>query len=58
MLKKLGINNWKKAAQVKRRWRRLLAEATLTSLLYILPLGSRYSPQHPVLKHLQSVFFP
>jgi hypothetical protein len=26
-VKKLGIKNWKKAAQDKRRWRRLLAEA-------------------------------
>jgi hypothetical protein len=26
-VKKLGINNWKKAAQDKRRWRRLPVEA-------------------------------
>jgi hypothetical protein len=24
---------------------------------YFIPLRSKYSPQHPVLKHLQSVFF-
>jgi hypothetical protein len=28
-VKKLGINNWKKAAQDERRWRRLLAEAKI-----------------------------
>jgi hypothetical protein len=25
---------------------------------HFIPLRSRYSPQHPVLKHPQSVFFP
>jgi hypothetical protein len=25
---------------------------------YLIPLGSRYSPQHPVLKHPQSMFLP
>jgi hypothetical protein len=30
-VKKLGINNWKKAAQDKRRWRRLLTEAKTRS---------------------------
>jgi hypothetical protein len=25
---------------------------------HFLPLSSKYSPQHPVLKHHQSVFFP
>jgi hypothetical protein len=24
----------------------------------LLPLRSKYSPQHPVLKHFQSIFFP
>jgi len=25
---------------------------------HFLPLKSKYSPQHPVLKHPQSIFFP
>jgi hypothetical protein len=25
---------------------------------YFIPLRSKYSPQHPVLKHPQSVLFP
>jgi hypothetical protein len=25
---------------------------------HFLPLSSKYSPQHPVLKHPQSVFYP
>jgi hypothetical protein len=25
---------------------------------HFLPLRSRYSPQHPVLRHLQSMFLP
>jgi hypothetical protein len=32
-VKKLGINNWKKAAQDERRWSRLLAEAETQSEL-------------------------
>jgi hypothetical protein len=31
MLKKLGIDNWKKAAEDERRWRRLLVEAKTRS---------------------------
>jgi hypothetical protein len=30
-VKKLGIDNWKKAAQDERRWRRLLVEAKTRS---------------------------
>jgi hypothetical protein len=25
---------------------------------HLIPLGSKYSPQHPVLKHPQSMFLP
>jgi len=28
------------------------------SILLLPPLGSKYFPQHPAVKHLQSVFFP
>jgi hypothetical protein len=35
----------------------LIMQFSLTSY-YLIPLGSKYSPQHPVLKYPQSMFFP
>jgi hypothetical protein len=33
-------------------------EAIFPTSYYVIPLLSKYSPQHPVLKYLRSVFFP
>jgi hypothetical protein len=38
-------------------WRSSLCSFTSTSL-YLISLRSKYFPQHPVLKHPQSVFLP
>jgi hypothetical protein len=51
--------------KIKPSWRdsQLITGDNFTLLLilipcYILSLMSKYSPQHPVLKHSQSMFFP
>jgi hypothetical protein len=35
----------------------LIMQFSLTSR-YFIPIRSKYSPKHPVLKHPQSMFFP